>query len=68
MWDLPASVFVTKDVACYDDFNFDQSKAVAAPFFHAKPYGINEKHGSPNDGQALCIQVALPFDVDHVVV
>ena len=48
-------MYLTYDVPCYDDFEFDASKAKEVEYFNAKLYGINEpSDGDQNDGQNLC--------------
>ena len=50
-------MYLTKDVSSYDDFVFDEHKAVNVAYFHSPQYGINEaKAGDENNGQALCAQ------------
>lgn len=53
---LPAKFYLTQNVASYDDFEFDASKAKEIEYFVPERYGINKPTASPEDGQNLCAQ------------
>lgn len=56
LWVAPVKMYLTSNIANYDEFLFDVHAASIIEYFQSTPYGVNRPSKNPLDGQELCAQ------------